>query len=107
MEVLTPGVKHGQEADSRPQVFRIRGDSEQRLGDCAEEDAVNTPGIVQCQAGDLLRQSKHDVEILYRQQLGFPIGEPLGTGRALTLGTTPVSTRNGEISITCLMVSFF
>jgi hypothetical protein len=33
------------------------------------------------------------VKILYRQQLSFPIGQPLGAGRTLTLRATSVSTR--------------
>jgi hypothetical protein len=33
------------------------------------------------------------MEILYRQQLGFPFGQPLGAGRGLTLRTTAISTR--------------
>ena len=107
MEVLTPGVKHGQEADCRAQVLGVRRDGQQRLGHCPEENAVDSPGILQRQAGDLLRQGKHHVEILYRQQFGLPFGQPLGAGRALTLRATPISTRNGEIPITCLMGSFF
>src|SRR5260370_11116092 len=83
----------------------VRRDGQQRLGHCPEEDAVDYPGILQRQAGDLLRQGKHHVEILYRQQLGLPIGQPLGAGRGLTLRATPVPTSNGELTITCLMGS--
>jgi hypothetical protein len=93
MEVLTPTVKHGEEADCRAKMLGVRRDGQQRLGHCPEEDAVDYPGILQRQAGDLLRQGKHHVEILYRQQLGLPIGQPLGAGRGLTLRATPVPTR--------------
>jgi len=33
--------------------------------------------------------------------------EPAVAGLGLTLGTVPISARNGELSITCLMGSFF
>jgi hypothetical protein len=33
------------------------------------------------------------VKILYRQQLSFPVGQPLGAGRTLTLWATAIATR--------------
>src|ERR1700686_2546874 len=93
MEILTPSVKHGQETDGRAQVPGVCRDGEHRLGHCPEENAVDYPGILQRQAGDLLRQCKHHVEILHRQQLGLPFGQPLGAGRGLALRATPISTR--------------
>ena len=93
MEILTPRVEHGEEADGRTQMFGIRRDGQQGFSDRPEENAVDSPGILQSQGGDLLGQRKHHVEILYRQQLGFSCGQPLRTGHGLTLWTTPVSTR--------------
>ena len=94
MEILTPSVQHGQEADGRAQMPGVRRDRQQRLGNGAEEDRVDDPGILKCQPGDLLRQRKDHVEILlHRQQLGFPFGQPLGAGRRLALRTTPVPAR--------------
>jgi hypothetical protein len=93
VEILTPSVKHGEEADGRTQMLGVRRDGEQGLGNCPKEDAVDDPGIVERQSGDWLRQSKDHVEILDRQQLGFPFGQPLGAGRSLTFRTTPISTR--------------
>ena len=53
MEILTPSVKHGQEADCRAQMLGVRRDGQQRLGHSPEENAVDYPGILQRQAGDL------------------------------------------------------
>jgi hypothetical protein len=47
------------------------------------------------------------MKVLHWQQLGFPFGQPLGAGRGLALWAAPIATRNGEISITCLMGSIF
>src|SRR5260370_19157349 len=66
------------------------------------ETAVDSPSIQSSQPGDLLRQSKDNVKILYRQQLSIPFGQPLDAGRPLTLRATAIATRNGELTITCL-----
>ena len=64
MEILTPGVKHGQEADHRTQMLGVRCNREHCLGHRPEEDAVDGLGVLQCHRSDLLRQRKHYVEIL-------------------------------------------
>jgi hypothetical protein len=76
VKILTPSVKHGEEADGRAQMLGVRRDGEQCLGNCPKEDAIDDPGILERQSGNLLRQSKDHVEILHRQQLGFPFGQP-------------------------------
>ena len=55
MEILTPTVKHGEESNGCTEVLGVRRDRQQRLRHCAEEDAVDCPGILHRQAGDLLR----------------------------------------------------
>ena len=64
MEILTPGVKHGQEADGGAQEPWIGGDCQQGLRSRAEENAVNWVGILKRKVGDLLWHGKHHVEIL-------------------------------------------
>src|SRR5262249_11955092 len=46
MEGLTPTVKHGEEADRRTQMLGVSRNSQQRLGHCPEENAVDDPGIL-------------------------------------------------------------
>ena len=55
MKILTPTVKHGQEADCRTQMLGVRRDRQHRLGHRPEEDAVDCLGVLQRQGGDLLR----------------------------------------------------
>jgi hypothetical protein len=45
------------------------------------------------------------VEILHRQQFRATLCEPLGARQRLALGTMAVAAGNGELSITCVMVS--
>jgi hypothetical protein len=42
------------------------------------------------------------VEILRRQQLGLPLGEPLGASEALAFGTMPVAAGNGRCPLPAL-----
>jgi len=91
MQILTPRVQHGQEADSRTQSLGIRRNGKQGLADCPEEDAIDRPGILQRHAGDLRRHREHHVKILDGQQFGFAVGQPLSANASLTLGTIAIA----------------
>ena len=93
MQVLTPGVQHGKEADGGTKMFGIGGDGEQSFGSGLEKDGINPSWILKRQAADLLGESEHDVEVRNGQQLRLPIGEPLSAGRGLALGTVAIATR--------------
>jgi hypothetical protein len=45
---------------------------------------------------DSCRQREHDMEIPYRQEFGFALGQPLACGSALTLGAVPIAATNGR-----------
>jgi hypothetical protein len=47
------------------------------------------------------------VEILGIEKFRAAIFEPFGAGERLTLWAVAIGARNGEISITCVMGSFF
>ena len=48
-----------------------------------------------------MRQAEHHMEIRALQQFSFPGRDPTLSRLALTLGTMPVTARNGDLSITC------
>jgi hypothetical protein len=52
-----------------------------------------------------VRQREDDMEVRNRQQIGLAGGEPPLLGHRLTLGAMAIPTRNGELPISCLMVS--
>src|SRR5436190_21528389 len=87
------------------QVFGIGGDRMQSGGHGLEEQVVDYRFILQGQPGDRFRQGEDDVEVDDRQQLLLAGGNPAGFGQGLALGAMAVATGNGELSITCLMVS--
>ena len=77
---LAPGVQHWQEANLGPEVFRVRGNSAQRLCGGGEQQVVNNSLILQGQRGELLRQCKHDMEVRHRQEVCQTRLQPAGLG---------------------------
>ena len=49
MEILTPGVEHGQQADPGPEMLGVGRDLKQCFGGCAEEQVINELLILQRQ----------------------------------------------------------
>ena len=93
MQILPPGVQHGQEANGGAEVSGVSGDGEQSLGSSLKQDGVNLSRVLKSQAGDLLGEGEHDVEVRNGQKLCLPFGEPLGAGRGLALGAVAVATQ--------------
>jgi hypothetical protein len=85
MQVLTPGMEHGQEADGCAQESRVCRSLQQSLGGGAEQDGVGLSVVLKRQAADLIGQSEHDVEIGDREKLGLPLLEPSCACRGLAL----------------------
>ena len=77
---LAPGMQHCQEADLGAEVFRIGSNRAQRLGCGGKENVVDDSLILQCQRSQLLRQRKHDMEVLHRQEVCQARLEPAGFG---------------------------
>src|SRR5450755_1946349 len=61
MQILTPGVKHCQEADGSTQQPRVCCGFQQSSRGGVKEDVVNRFGILQRQPANLLRQCEHYV----------------------------------------------
>ena len=106
MQVLTPGVQHGKEADGGAKVPGVGGDGEQSFRSRLEKDGVNPSRILKRQAADLLGESKHDVEVRNGQKLRLPISEPLGASRGLALGTVAIATRVEYFDLMSTPVTF-
>ena len=89
-ELLRPGVQDGGDGDLGAQA--AEGDLRQGLGDRGEEEIIGHAGSGQEKGMKLRGDGEDDMEVGHRQQLGFPFGQPPGTGRSLTLRTTAVRT---------------
>jgi hypothetical protein len=90
MQVLAPGVEHGDEADLGAEMLWVGADRAERLGRCLEQDGVDRLLVLERDLGDRRRQREHDMEIRRRQQLGLPGRQPFGTRLPLTLRAVPV-----------------
>ncbi len=91
LEVLSPGMKHAQQADVGSQVLRVACDFEQRGGTGTEEQIVEQLFILQHECRELMRQSKDEVEVGHGQQLGRARSQPSVASVPLTLGAVPVA----------------
>src|ERR1700730_4089990 len=72
-----PGVQHGGYADPCAQVFWTGRDLDHRLGRCLEQDIVDDSLVLIRDVRDRARQRVDDVEVWRREQLGFPLFQPL------------------------------
>jgi len=69
----------------------VCSDDAQRLGSGGEQDAIDDGLIEERDLGDRRRHREDDVEVRHRQELGLPVGQPLGTRQPLALRAVPVA----------------
>jgi hypothetical protein len=105
LHLLTPGVEHAEEADLGAETLGIASDFEHRFGAESEKHVVDEPFILKCERSQAAGERKDDVSVGGRQDFGSTRLDPALSGIGLTLGTMPVAACNGELTITCLMVS--
>src|SRR6266568_144197 len=93
MQLLAPGVEHGEAADLGPKMLGGPGDVLERLGDRAKEQAIEVAGVLKHQGCEVVREGKDHMTIGGIEDLPLPSGKPRGLGRAVTFGTTAVAAR--------------
>src|SRR6266851_10239357 len=91
-QVLSPGMQDRKEANVCPEVARIAGHLEQGLGTGAEQEVIEDLLVLQRQWGELVRQSKDNVDIGDGQKFTLPSQDPLVASAALTLGAMATAT---------------
>jgi hypothetical protein len=94
-------MQDGKEADVCPQVTRIAGNFLQGLRAGAEQEIIEDLLVLQRQMGELVRQSKDNVDIGDGQQFILPSQDPLIASAALTLWAMAIATaviRGGAIA---------
>ena len=105
LQGLPPGVQHTQEPDVRTEPFGVGCQFEQRGGTGFEQQGEQHSLVLPDDWNESVRHAENDVIVGNRQDLLLPRSKPLITCVGLTLRAMPVSTCNGELSITCLMGS--
>jgi hypothetical protein len=104
-QLLSPAVKHAEEADLSSQKFGITGDLHQRFSAEPKQHGVDELFVLQCKLRQKTRHCEHNMGIRNGKKFFLPSIDPTTAGVGLAFGTMPVSTCNGELTISCLMVS--
>ena len=101
-QVLAPSVENGENPNLRAQVLGIGSDFQKGGGAGREQQVVKHTSIILCQEIELVGDREDDVEVVRGQEFALAGRQPAFPCLGLALGTVPIATRNGEISITCL-----
>jgi hypothetical protein len=99
LEVLSPTVQDGKEADFRPEVFGVRRNGLQRLGRGPEKNAVDSILVLESDRGNLFRHGEDDMKVRDLKKFGLAVLKPLGSGKRLTFWAMAIPARNGAHSI--------
>ncbi len=91
MEILAPGMKHGDEPNLGAEVGGIGRDSSQRLGRRFEQDRIDRRFVLESDLRHRRRQREHDMEVRHRQQFGLSCGKPLRPSSTLALRAMPIT----------------
>jgi hypothetical protein len=105
LEVLSPTVQDGKEADFRSEVLGVRRDGFQSLSCGTEENAVDSLLVLESDRSNLFRHGEDDMKVRDLKKFGLAVLKPLGSGKRLTFWAMAIPARNGVRSITCLMES--
>jgi hypothetical protein len=106
IEVLSPGVQDGGEADLSAEMPGIAGDRRQRLCGGLEQEPVDLGLILERDGGDRSGQREHDVEIGSGQEFGLARLHPSLRRRPLALRTMAVAARVvGDARIGAILTS--
>jgi hypothetical protein len=92
IQILTPTMQHGEEADLGAEMPRIGGNGAKSLGYSPEENAVRYLLVLIGDGGNLFWQGEDNVEVFDFEKLCLTIFDPLGAGERLAFWTMPIST---------------
>src|SRR6267143_2400546 len=106
-EFLTPGMQNTEEADFCTEVFGIAGHFEESFCTGAKQEIVVDLLVLQDQRGQMTRKREDHMDVARWEKLLATCCEPAIASSCLTLRAVQISTCNGDLSITCIMGSFF
>ena len=86
VELLAPGMEHGEPADLCAEMLGVPGDVLKRLRDRAKEEPIEQTRVLQRQGTQVVRQGKDPMDVWRVEHLALPGREPRGLGRAMAFG---------------------
>ena len=105
LQGLSPGVQDAEKSDLRAEMFGIGSYFQQGGGSGSEQEMIKLPRVVLRQEVEFVGNGEDHVKVRGGQQFLFPRGKPTLARLGLALGAVPIATRNGELSITCLVLN--
>jgi hypothetical protein len=105
MELLPPGVQHGEAPTLRAKMLGIPGHVLERLGDGAQEQALEQARGLECQWPEVMRERKNHMDGWRVKDRILPGGQPGGLGGAMTCGTAAVATRGVRLHLGSTVVA--
>src|SRR5712664_2976774 len=103
----SPGVQDAEKADLGTDMLWIHGYFQQSGSSGVEQESEKGFLVLPDQWNEQVRHTENEMKIVHRQQFLLALREPLLASARLTLRAMPVPARNGDLSITCIMGSFF
>ena len=107
LEVLSPGVKHGEEADLGSEMLGIGRDRLQGLCRDLEENTVDDLLILVSDRGDLFRQGEDYMVIGDVQKFGLPILDPFSAGQTLAFRAVPIAAAIERVEFIVALITAF
>src|SRR6516165_9835839 len=97
-----PAVQNRGDANARSQMLRISCDRDCGLCRCLEQDVVDDGLVLIRDVCDRAGQRVDEMEVWRREQLCFPLLQPLPGRRALAFWAVPVAAGNGRRPLAAL-----
>ena len=91
LEVLSPGMQHGEETDLGAQMLGVGRDGLQGFCCGLEKDAIDYLLILVSDRGDLFRHGKDHMKIGDLQKFGLPVLDPLCPGQTLAFWAVSIA----------------
>jgi hypothetical protein len=105
VQLLAPGMEHGEAADLRSEMLGVPGDILERLGDGAKEQPIQGAGVLQRQGSEVVREGKEHMTVGGIKHLALPGGEPRGLGGAMTFGAAAVPARVVRLDLMATVIA--
>ena len=107
LELLIPGVQHAEETNLCAEVSGIASDFEKSFRTGAKQEIVDDLFVLQHQWGQVAGECEDHVQVARGEKFSSTRSDPAFASSGLTLRAMAITAGNGEISISCLMESFF
>jgi len=96
MQVLTPCVQNGHDADIGSEVLGIGSNDGEGFGGSLEQQAIDDRLVLVGDPAKHRRQLEHQVKIRHGKELGFARRKPCRCRLRLALSAVPVAAGNGQ-----------